>query len=240
MQETSALYDQIVANPNHWFEPRLSIAVSSSTDVYRYAHQIFSISTHHSLFADGFPQVGCAVAGELDTTFIAPSNAIPKMARISVHVSATDGVQVSEWIKRGNYYIDTREVSHNSDGLDVVTVHAYDSMLKFDQMYPSDSQHDYPMLDVDLVRRMAVLITPTISVDARTIALMNKGYMFTPFGYTMREMLGYIASAYGGNFIITDDNYLLLTQLGYMPEETFYLVTEGGEPITFGGDRILV
>jgi hypothetical protein len=69
---------------------------------------------------------------------------------------------------------------------------------------------------------------------------MNRDYEFTPFGYTMREMLGYIASAYGGNFIISDDRKLLLVPLGGLRSETYYLVTEGGNPITFGGDRILV
>ena len=69
---------------------------------------------------------------------------------------------------------------------------------------------------------------------------MNRAYEFTPFGYTMREMLGYIASAYGGNFIISDTNDLLFVPLGCLRTETYYLVTEGGDSITFGGNRILV
>ena len=111
-------------------------------------------------------------------------------------------------------------------------------MLKFEQMYPSDDTHDYPLLDTEIVQFMCDTIG--IFVDPRTTQAMNRAYKFTPFGYTMREMLGYIASAYGGNFIISDEGQLLLVPLGGLRTETYYLVTEGGDPITFGYNRILV
>ena len=61
-----------------------------------------------------------------------------------------------------------------------------------------------------------------------------------PVGYSSREMLGFIAGAYGGNFIISDENQLLLIKLGDLPAETNYLIDAAGDAITFGGDRILV
>jgi hypothetical protein len=80
-----------------------------------------------------------------------------------------------------------------------------------------------------------------ISVDPRTFERMNRGYTFPlPVGYSSREVLGFIAASYGGNFIISDENQLLLIKLGDLPKETNYLIDAVGDAITFGGDRILV
>ena len=239
MQTTTTLYNQIVANPNHWFEPQLSIYRSSDTISSLSKDKLFSITTTKSAFADGVPQIGCAVAGEIEASFIAPTYTIPKMAKVRLMVRACTATQNSEYIYKGYYYIDTREVSHNDDGLDVVKIHGYDAMLLFEQPYPSDDQHDYPLLDVTMLQFMAS--AAGVDIDQRTLDIMDDGYMFSlPAGYTMREMLGFIASAYGGNFIITDEGKLLLIQLGGTPTETFYLVDESDNAITFGGNRILV
>lgn len=238
MQNTSALYDQIVASPNHWFEVAVRFFTSDYSSIDVLQNQIFSISTNHSAFADGVPQIGCAVAGEIDLTIIAPQETLPPMCQFRILVQACAEGQRSGAIYRGDYFIDTREISHNDDGLDVLKIHGYDAMLKFEQMYPSDDTHDYPLLDTEIVQFMCDTIG--IFVDPRTTQAMNRAYKFTPFGYTMREMLGYIASAYGGNFIISDEGQLLLVPLGGLRSETYYLVTEGGDPITFGYNRILV
>ena len=98
---------------------------------------------------------------------------------------------------------------------------------------------DYPMLDVDMVSLMAQTIG--ITVDQRTIDIMDAGFEFQlPTGYTMREMLGYIASAYGGNFVISDEGKLLLIALGDFPPETNYLIDEHNNVLVFGDTRILV
>jgi hypothetical protein len=80
-----------------------------------------------------------------------------------------------------------------------------------------------------------------ISVDPRTIARMNAGYRFPlPVGYSSREVLGIIAASYGGNFVISDEGQLLLIRLQDLPKETNYLVTQTGDVLLFGTDRILV
>lgn len=237
MQYTSALYDQIVASPNHWFEVIVRFLTSDRSHIDVPQNQIFSISTYDSAFSDNVPQIGCAVSGEVDLEIIAPQETLRPMCPFRLFIIARTENERAEII-RGDYYIDTREISHNDDGLDVMKIHGYDAMLKFEQMYPSDDTHDYPLLDTEIVQFMCDTIG--IPVDERTTRAMNRAYEFTPFGYTMREMLGYIASAYGGNFIISDDRKLLLVPLGGLRTETYYLVTEGGDSITFGGDRILV
>ena len=261
MQQTSALYKEILASDNHWFETTLVIGdsgrlIDNIGDVITFGGTailvdtggpdsgfdettLMSLQTSHAVFNQNVPVVGSAVSGEIDITMIEPAGNIPKMARLAPYVRATDGVRVSEWIPKGVYFVDTRYTSHNDNGLDVLTIHGYDSMLMFEEDYPSDDENDYPMLDTDMVQHIAQSID--ISVDPRTFERMNRGYMFPlPVGYSSREMLGFIAGAYGGNFIISDENQLLLIKLGDLPAETNYLIDAAGDAITFGGDRILV
>ena len=261
MQQTSALYDQIIAKDNHWFETTLVIGESgrltdSVGDILLFGGTailvdtggpssgfdesvLMSLSTKHALFNQPYPVVGSAISGEIEVSMLNPAADIPKMARLAPYVRVTDGVNTSEWLPKGVYYIDTREVSHNSNGLDILTLHGYDSMLMFEQDYPSDSQHNYPLLDTTMVEFIANSIN--ISVDPRTLTRMNKGYKFPlPLGYSSREVLGLIAASYGGNFIISDENQLLLVKMGDLPRETNYLITEDGYEIMFGDDLILV
>lgn len=244
MQNTSALYKEIVSQSNHWFETSLVIGgsggLNGQTDAITVDEtSLMALSTNHSVFNKSTPVVGSAISGEIDIQMLNPSVDIPKMARLAPYVRATNGVQYSEWLPKGVYYIDTRNTSHNSNGLDILTIHGYDSMLMFEQDYPSDNSHNYPLLDIDMVRFIASTIN--IGVDPRTVDRMNKGYTFPlPLGYSCREMLGIIAASYGGNFIISDENELLLIKLGDLPPETNYLVDHVGDAIVFGSDRILV
>ena len=156
---------------------------------------------------------------------------------IAFGVSSIDHLE-SEWIQQGTFFIDTREISHNDDGLDVLTIHGYDAMLKAEQNYDS-TELDWPAVDTDIVAEIASKME--VSVDPRTWDIMTGGYTLPlPTNYSCREILGYIASMYIGNFIMSDVGELRLVSLLELPEETRYLVTAQGNPITFGGDRILV
>ena len=261
MQNVSQLYNDIISSPNHWFEVALAIGESGRLideigDVLYFGNTailvdsggaetafrediLMSLSTTHAVFNENYPVVGSAVSGEIDIEMLKPTAAIPKRARLVPFVRVTDGTRYSEWLQKGVYYVDTRETSHNSNGLDIVKIHGYDAMLFFEQNYPSDSVNDYPMLDTDMVTFLANSVS--ISVDARTFERMDKGYTFPlPVGYSSREVLGIIAASYGGNFIISDEGQLLLIRLSDLPKETNYLVTEVGDVLLFGTDRILV
>jgi hypothetical protein len=63
-----------------------------------------------------------------------------------------------------------------------------------------------------------------------------------PNDWTCREILGYIAAANCGNWIVTDAGELRLLPLWSIPAagETSYLIDEHGDAITLGGVRILV
>ena len=261
MQNTSQLYKDIISSENHWFETTLAIGesgrlIEKSGDYITFGgtailvdsggpesgfdeSMLMSLQTSHAVFNQNVPVVGSAVSGEIDITMIEPAGNIPKMARLAPYVRATDGERVSEWLPKGVYFVDTRYTSHNDNALDILTIHGYDSMLMFERDYPSDDQNTYPLLDTAMVQHIADSIK--ISVDPRTFERMDKGYTFPlPVGYSSREVLSFIAASYGGNFIISDENQLLLIKLGDLPKETNYLISSVGDVIMIGGDRILV
>lgn len=144
----------------------------------------------------------------------------------------------SEWIQQGVYFVDTREVIKSESGVDVLVLHGYDAMLKAEQMFVSSTILG-DSVDIDMVNEIARIIG--VAVDERTTALMTMGYTIPlPTGYTLREILGYIASMYVGGFIITDVGKLRLVSVLEMPEETNFLINQDYDYITFGGYRIIV
>ena len=241
MQTVSALYNTIIAQTNHWFETRVRI-----NGVYYGETQLMSVTATNRIFASEQPTVGGCLSGELEVKMLAPTVAIPRMAEVRPYVRVTDGTQTSEWISQGVFYIDTRETTHNDNGLDILKIHCYDAMLKAEADYPSTST-SFPKSDINVVKEIAKTmglqssITATSGIDSRTLTLMNKNYQIgLPVGYSMREVLGNIAAMYAGNWIMNYEGKLRLITLTELPSETNYLVNNAYEAITFGGDRILV
>ena len=82
-------------------------------------------------------------------------------------------------------------------------------------------------------------------IDSRTLAVITNHYKIGYPGvgegaYTVREVLGYIGSAYAGNWILNESGQLRLIVIGDIPAETNYLITEDGDIITIGGDRLVM
>ena len=202
--------------------------------------KLFSVDSTSEFFKEGYPGVGYANAAYVDISMVAPYN-IPRKGRICVYARAVNDTEKSEWVPQGVYYIDTREQTHDERGFDILNIQAYDAMLLSEITYPSDNQHDYPLLDKTMVQFIADNMKIDadgrgIQVDPRTWDIMTAGYKFPlPVGYSMREVLCMIASAYAGNFIISPTGELRLVSMFDLPPETRYLVTEDGYKITFGG-----
>lgn len=233
MYTVSSTWNTLIADNKHWFETRVDI-----NGVSYYSDAIVSVSVQNTMFSGEQPGVGGCLSAELQLTMLAPSVTIPRMATVNPYVRVTNGTLTSEWIPQGKFFIDTRETTKNDDGLPVLTVHAYDSMLKAEGDFP-DTTVSFPQTDINVVNMIATELG--VGVDARTTALMTNAYQIgLPVGYSMREVLSNIAGMYAGNWIMNFDGDLLLVAVNGIPPETNYLVTAVGEPITFGGDRILV
>lgn len=254
MINTSQLYKNILSDPNHSFEISLavgetglliteynekllfggtSILVGTGAGDSGYREEmLYSMTTKSSLFSSDYPTVGAVVSSEINIEMRSPSGDIPKRALLRPFVRATNGTSTSEWIPQGAYFVDTRQYSNSDSEIKKLTLHGYDAIVLLDELYPSDSQHSYPLVDTSIVEVLADSIG--VSVDPRTYTIMNKGYSFTPFGYSGRETLANIASAYAGSFILTQENQLRLVQINELPKETRLLTDEAGNKMTFG------
>ena len=104
--------------------------VQSSTD---YGMNVLtSVSSNRSVFGSGSPRLGLAPAGELALSLYQESGAVPRMAEIRPYFRVANDTRTSEWISKGVYFVDTREAD-TTTGL--LTLHAYDAMLKGEQAY---------------------------------------------------------------------------------------------------------
>lgn len=248
MYDTSNIsnWDTIMASDLYWFECRVNInGVAYGQD------QIMEMRTDWRTFTTNQPGVGGCLAAELTVRMLMPQAEIPRMAVVSPDVRVKNASLTSGWLRQGRFFIDTREVSNNDDGLQILELHCYDSMLKAEADYPSTT-HSWPYSDINVVKEIAKAMGipkyPSTGgdearIDPRTIDLMNKGYQIgLPAGFSMREVLSQIAAMYAGNWVCNYDGQLNLIALNGIPKETNYLVTNTSpaQNITFGGDRILV
>lgn len=175
------------------------------------------------------PGIGGTCCAVLTLSFW-PVKAPPRMAEVRPYVREGTG----DWELLGVFWIDQRQETEGR--LDIV---AYDAMMKAEAKWRPEESVGFPMTMEAAAR--AIAADMGTELDSRCV--FNGAYTVDwPDGvYTMREVLGYIAAAHAGNWQVTAAGKLLLTPLyGAAPPETHYLVTEGGDAITFGGVRILI
>lgn len=229
MQNTTALYDSIFLNPKHYTEARLDI-----NEVSYYKDTLKGITTFQSVFSGNGPVIGSCVSSEIDVQMLIPDVDIPRMAELRPYVRITDGTRYSEWVQKGEYFIDTRDTSD----ADVLTIHGFDAMLKAERDYPDDSA-SYPRAASSVVATIAQAMG--VSVDSRNAQYLAGITVPTlPIGYSCREVLSNIAVLACGNWVMSDIGELRFLPLNDLPEETNLLVTEHGDVITFGGVGIIV
>ena len=247
MQTAPSRYTQIYEEGNYDVEYKVNI---DGVD-YDQAH-IWNMKTSRALFTENTPFIGNALVGQIDLTIDRPDTDFSRMACIKPSirlVSRSNRNLVSGWLQKGEFYIDTRPADE-SDGISTIEIKGYDTMRKANKKYPSSTltwNRNSPNA-LQVVYEIAGHIFGVPSnkgnqyVDSETIARLGSESHIIPFPaqYTMAEVLGSIGTIYGGNWIVSDVGKLKLVGLMDLPEETYYLVTERGNYITFGGTRILL
>ena len=113
-------------------------------------------------------------------------------------------------------------------------------MALADALYPSTTASDWPKSTYAVVQEIAATIGVQLDSETASVLSGTTYQVQLPSAYTMREVLGYIATMYCGNFYITKDGKLMLLQVNSLPEETNLLINEIGQFITVGGDYIYV
>lgn len=172
--------------------------------------QLFSVTITGGLFATQSFTIGSCVSREIEVRFLLGEAVIPRMAKIQPEVRlVNDNGDVSEWIPKGTFWLDTRELDRTTG---IMTIRGYDAMLKGESLYivPGEDVGEWPKTMADVADEIADMMGLTI--DARTT--LNQTYeMQLPTDYTMRELLGYIAVANCGNWVITDEGKLRLIRV---------------------------
>lgn len=191
--------------------------------------RIFSCRVDRALFT-GKPTIGACCAATL-TLSILPDGVIPRMAEVVASVRLRCGDMVSEWLPLGTFWVDTRAQEGR-----MLTLTCYDAMLKAEAPFFTEGDWE----DITM-QAAATEIASRIGVELDPRTELNSSYiMGYPNDYTMREVLGYIGAAHGGNWIITPENRLRLVPLRSIPDETFYIIDEYGNVIwTDDGYRLV-
>lgn len=176
------------------------------------------------------PGVGNTACAQLTVRF-RPGEAPPRMGRVTAYAREKGE---AAWTRMGIFWIDQRTETAGR-----MELTCYDVMLKGEREWVPDETLEFPMS----MEAAAGLIAAAMGTELDERCRFHAGYTvdYPANGYTLRQVLGYIGAAHGGNWLVTAEGKLLLAPLfGSMPEETDNLVDEEGGAITFGGVRIRI
>jgi len=198
MQTVSTLWDDYYADTESTLEHKIVIG----TDEYLNS-DIYSITLSAGLCPDTVFSVGNMMARKLDLIVNIKPTVIPRMASVDLYIRFNGASGVTEWIPKGKYFIDTRAKSSGR-----IDLECYDSTLKLEKPFiQTEEIADFPMLMSDamdvITTRLGLVFENPSSVDAT----YNIEY---PNEISMREVMGYIASSNGGNFVFTDEGKVRL------------------------------
>lgn len=209
MLSRSVLYNSIFADPTHIVEWKITVSGTAYTGD-KVAGGIMPPKLGRHTFSGSQPEVGRCYAATFSCAIFEASAAVPRMASVVPAYRLVLGAQASEWITLGTFYIDTRQTDKVSGAL---ILSCFDRMLVGDQTYRDVTAFTiWPQTMSAVASEIATILG--ITLDARTTINTGTGYMVQyPNDLTMREVLGYIAVAHAGNWIITPENKLRLIPL---------------------------
>lgn len=200
MQTTSQTWKTLWAAGNAAVDARATINGVVYTDI---APQITRAAMQQGLNVGNVVSACCVVA-------IRTTNAIPRSASVLVEMRLNDGTTQSEWLPSGTFYISRRSRDPVSG---ILTLECYDALLKANANMPAQSTGYWPRAMASLASDIATAMGVTI--DSRSTIATGAIYVVgePAAGTAMRDLLGYIAAANGGNWIMTPDNKLRLVPI---------------------------
>ena len=135
--------------------------------------------------------------------------AIARSAGVKISVRLNDGETASEWLPEGTFYI-SRRTRDPVTGM--LALECYDALLKANAIW-EPSSGAWPRAMGDVVTEFLTLLD--VSLDSRTTIPSGAAFVISKptEGTTIRDVLGTIAQAGGGNWIMTPDGKLRLVPL---------------------------
>jgi hypothetical protein len=206
----SDLLKQYLAQPSREFElkavisgPRQTLLEefgdfsSSVTKVYT-SLSVLDIDVEDSVVPSEDLTLGTVIASKL-TISIRTADPVAKNAKIEPLFRMRGAGGNSEWMGLGTYYVDSRSYQNG-----VWKFTCYDKLIWAQQLYVSSLSFPISMQEVfDEIR-----VQLNFAVDPSVV--INPAYMipYKPENFTVREMLGYIASAHSSSVKIMKDGNL--------------------------------
>lgn len=207
MQPTSLIYNAILAKPEHTFIVELTISDTDGSNPQTFGmDKLFNLKTDCRVFGSSYSIGGC-YSSTCEFSLLGDGSTIPRMAKCEITYKVTDGINTSEAINKGTYYIDTREVETGPGGISVFNAFCYDTMIFSNKKYAPSGMR-WPATDTAVIADICSQLG--ITADSRNSNQINQSYTLgAPSGReTIQDYLSYIAVMYGGNWVITDDNKL--------------------------------
>lgn len=213
MQTTNVIYQQLMAK-RHTIEYKVEIA----GETYNHTDIIGAIETAsaatpeiaNAVF-DKF-SVGNAPSATLKISLI-PKGTIPPMSLVEVYYRLYTPTIQSVWMPKGKFYIDTRKKDNNG----ILTFNCFDAMLKGEYTFMESGSWTSTTA---LATVQMIASDMGVNIESNTTTILTNTPKSVPYvpaigedGTTGRDMLCYIASMYGGNFVIDELGYLKLIQL---------------------------
>jgi len=208
MQTAPQNWAEYFADLSHKNDIKISISSPGGSGQATYGMEsVKSISLVPALLtADKW--IGNAISQKLTMTILASIN-LPRMAKIELSARLTLDGSYTDYVPVGTFWVDERQ-----KGRVWTPLTCYDAMLKTEQPFINDTLEagTWPITMAAAVNEICTRIGVTL--DSRTIILTGSDYVVSyPNDLTMREVLGYIAVAHGGNWIITPAGQLRLVVL---------------------------
>ena len=221
MQTTSQLWKDLWASGTAWLDVRAVIAGQEYTD-FPSVPIITRGAMQEGLSIGNAVSAMCALS-------LRPLGTIPKAAEVQVSIRLNDGATVSEWLPAGTFYVSRRSLDPVTG---VLSLECYDALLKANAVLtdvPWTTETGevmttetgewmyfnaaFPCAMADLAADIALLLGTTI--DPRTEIGTGAAYVVNslPDGATIHDALAAIATANGGNWIITPAGQLRLVPL---------------------------
>lgn len=156
------------------------------------------------------PGIGQVCTGSMSFSVYPKSNNIPKAAAVNAEcrLVSPDGLTVSEWLPQGKYLISNRT------GKAVVTFNCLDLLVKAGVKYRELSSFtEWPQSMSAVVNEICQIMG--VQLDPRTIIKTGTDYVvsYPNDDVLISEVLSMIASAHGGNWIMTDAGKLRMVVL---------------------------
>ncbi|MBR1820457.1 MAG: hypothetical protein IJ769_02410 [Clostridia bacterium] len=214
MQATSATWRALAAAGTARLE---TVAVIDGTEYVA----ISAPAINRALTQDGL-SVGNAVSASCQFSVLT-DDSIPRAAKVVIRMRLSDGEKVSEWLPAGTFFVSHRE----KDAVTGLTaLECYDAMLKANAAYSREGA--WPRSMAEVAAEIAEALG--VGLDPRTRLQKGDDFMVSlpEAGMTMREVLCGIASAQGGNWVVTQQNKLRLLTLGSTEDEAEALAVLGG------------